>query len=756
MPESFPKTGMTGRVTRFLVYGWIIGFFCLHLVNAWGLTDMAAVRTLIGNLFFLGMLAGAFVLWCVFSLRMMSLRPTKAVVAWPWFFVMLWFTVIVIMNGGASFALGGGEVWRLFVTAVRVTGSLVALSLFLASSFVVGKKALRSLRVADLDGIESIVLSSVLGAGGWGLVAAGLGIFSLADTRIAYLLVLAVLVLGFGDLRDLFRRLCQVRLGWSSIAGGWLERAAGILLIILFVVASTYALAGIVNARFDSLSQYLTFPDIYAQWHGLVPFPFHPYWGFPQLTESVFLFGMLLGGENIPFLMSLAFLALGLFGMTRMIGGARQGENVLWPLVVFVGAPFILVFTFGHLKVEPFLFLGTVAIFVITRRILSGRGTGGHWIALGLLLGLVVSIKYTAAVLVMSVLFGLLVFRKRSGLNRKRVLLTLGISALVFSPWAVKDLVYYGNPFYPIFTGRDFFTKSLGMSCQSFLVRYGREDPILVWQNDRYMRGERFSTDYGRFSGLSLLFRALVSGFPTSFNGLGPFFIIFLPFVIRVVFRSGRVEAKFLLSVSAFYVLVAALSFDGQVWYFMPAIVAFVSLIRIVMDDWRSEPGGRFLKMLMLIWLFIGVSYFTLDRQFEMGIRYFRGDVDLNVAFPDHDLYEMGRYVDEHVLAPGQPGGIVYGFSDPQGYFIKDSDRNFVPDMFGYLFGCLSQDGKEYERLKRIGISYVLYDPESYPLCAATTTTFDTCRSRNAFVGFIAEHGELIHSEGRFELYRLK
>jgi len=116
----------------------------------------------------------------------------------------------------------------------------------------------------------------------------------------------------------------------------------------------------------------------------------------------------------------------------------------------------------------------------------------------------------------------------------------------------------------------------------------------------------------------------------------------------------------------------------------------------------------------------------------------------------------MSYYINTNILSGNNSNALIYGFTDTQGYFINDSYKNFIPDFYGYLFACLSRQGKAYENMKKLGVSYIIFSSDTYPLCSAGDTKFITCQSRNNFRVFINKYGELIHKDGGFELYILK
>jgi hypothetical protein len=146
--------------------------------------------------------------------------------------------------------------------------------------------------------------------------------------------------------------------------------------------------------------------------------------------------------------------------------------------------------------------------------------------------------------------------------------------------------------------------------------------------------------------------------------------------------------------------------------------------------------------------------------------KFIRGEYDYAVAVSSYknisgrsgryEWYRAWDYINQQMKS-GKTSGIVYGFFDAQGYFIKDSHKNFIPDFYGYLFRCMDKDGDVYDKMKKIGVKYVLAGKNT-GLCEKKEDIdkFYDCQTQVRFREYIESHGEEVFREGEVYVYILK
>ena len=367
------------RYKKLLFCIWIAIFFILHNINAWGLLKKENAISFFYVLSLFGIFFG--IVWSYFIIPFFMYRKdaVKLSVSVILPVVFFWLATLFFVNVDIITNFHADNITSIYFSSVDVTQSLLITVIFFISAYAFGKRILFFWKPSIFNKVEDALISLAIGIGFWSNLFFFLGILKLGYTWIAYSLMLVVIMIGRRDIKELFLSAFRKKIEISLKRTQLLETAAGMLLFGLFLVIIIYSLANLASAGWDTFHQYLTFPDVYQKNHGLVYFPFHPHWGFPQLCEMVFFCGMLLGGIKVPFLMNYFFIILGLAGFTQIAKRANEKLNI-WPVAILASIPLILVFQSGYLKVESLLFFYLVMIFMVIRKILNNQNVKNLWI----------------------------------------------------------------------------------------------------------------------------------------------------------------------------------------------------------------------------------------------------------------------------------------------------------------------------------------------------------------------------------------
>ncbi|NMB88216.1 MAG: hypothetical protein GYA17_07635, partial [Chloroflexi bacterium] len=303
---------------------------------------------------------------------------------------------------------------------------------------------------ATLPSLERAGLHAALGAGCFSLLWLLLGALHLYTPWMGWLVLVASTLLLYRPARLWLTDLLAVRDIWRQC--GAMERAIFLLACALVLLQLPIALAP--PTHWDALSYHLELPRQYLAAGGLVALPENPYWGSPQLTEMLYTWAMSLhGGQTAATLgwwLDVVIL-LGVAGFTIHhfpgdAGSPRLAGGVLAAAALLAGATPRHMLGWAYADWMAALF-GLGILCVLYQWMEQPEPKELLW--LGLLGGFLVSVKWTAGVLLLAA--GLtalvLVLRRRRGLPA--LLLAGVIAVVVYLPWALKDLLATGNPFYP-------------------------------------------------------------------------------------------------------------------------------------------------------------------------------------------------------------------------------------------------------------------------------------------------------------------
>lgn len=335
--------------------------------------------------------------------------------------------------------------------AVAATVALVLLAEAL------GLRLIRLIRIAPQDPGGQYLLAAATGLGVLAYSVLALGLIGWLSLPVV-LVGLAVLALW---LRGEIKEIISQSAGW--VRRLWLQLTArpirfeGVVswLLLLLVIASALS-AMSPPSDYDGLMYHLAAPKAYLTAKRIHPFPLQVQANYPATLEMLYLVGLMLGSDLVAPLLHLvtALLAtLGLYAFGRRFFSPRFG---LLAATVFFATPKVnLIAGWAHVDLALIFFI-VVALYSLY----AWRETGQRrWlVGMGIACGLTMSTKYYGArpTLVLG-LAVLLVSRRERRQPWIAVLidatLVAGVTALVASPWYLKNWLWMDNPVFPFYFG---------------------------------------------------------------------------------------------------------------------------------------------------------------------------------------------------------------------------------------------------------------------------------------------------------------
>ncbi len=290
-------------------------------------------------------------------------------------------------------------------------------------------------------------------------LALGLGVLSLAATllgaagllRPSFLTLLALLALALA--------VRPLALWWNGAGRGFPSRLGeafrahplplGITALFL-AVGFLFALVPV--TAFDALAYHLEVPARFLQGGGIIHLPENPSASYPLLGEMLYALAM---GVSTPVLAQLLHYLFFLLALGLAWSWARRAlgeEAAAWGVALLATLPpfFMEAWAAGSDWTAAAFTLGAVLLLASGER--SPRGMG----LAGVLAGMAAGCKYPALGFAIAVpmLAGAATDLAAGARGRKLALpwlLFSGVALLLFSPWALKNLLLEGNALFPLF-----------------------------------------------------------------------------------------------------------------------------------------------------------------------------------------------------------------------------------------------------------------------------------------------------------------
>ena len=288
---------------------------------------------------------------------------------------------------------------------------------------------------------ESSAIALALGSLLWGQFFLALGLAGFLKIALLRVLLIAGMAWGIYDCIRLPPDFTKLRGELREAGIPWLS-----LLAVFLVILVPYAI--IPETFYDALEYHLALPGLALLRGRIGPVPMNAFSGLPAIPSMLYGWALAVEqGGHVAHLLNFGFLAatiLSILGLARRLGNPRLGGPAA---LLFAIAPCVVMMSVCTGAELPGAFFQTTAIIAILGAVDDERPM--PWITAGLLIGAAMATKplmWGLPVAALVAVWAAGTLRSKRGLGW-----AAAGACMVFVPWLIKNVVFYGNPIYPFF-----------------------------------------------------------------------------------------------------------------------------------------------------------------------------------------------------------------------------------------------------------------------------------------------------------------
>ena len=545
-----------------------------------------------------------------------------------------------------------------------------------------------------------------------------------------------------------------------------------LLLILTITIVSTVILSWVPPVSRDALTHHLAVPKLYIEHGGIVEIPYIPFSYYPMNLDILYILPLYFGNDILPKLIHYTFALLTAGLIYRYL---QQKLDTLYAGVgalIFLTIPVILKLSITVYVDLGLVFFMTAALIWLFKWLEAGLQFR-HLVISAIFCGLGLGTKYNGLVglfiLVLLVPYAY-IHAAEGGKRKKMQVKAIGYTAsylivalLVFSPWMVRNMIWKGNPIYPLYN--NVFKTSIEK-------KVAPEEPELVFEirertgtwNHLAIRRIIYNESWTQIALIPLrIFFEGQDDQPKYFDGkLNPFLLLLPIFAVIYTRRKDktvRFEMKLLLYFSILFILISFLRTSIRIRYIAPVIPALTilsvfglsNLIRFF-NNRKSrlarQTGAATMVMMVLLMLSMNAAY--LVKQFELvkPLDYISGRVDRDAYISRHrSEYPIFEYTNRHLPEEAKIMGLFMG---NRRYYC---DRQLIFGEKQLTKEVIRAQSAEGLRLwfKKRGYTHVILRYDLFKQWSRSLT--DT--ERKILVEFLKEDLALVFRNNGLGLYRL-
>ena len=458
----------------------------------------------------------------------------------------------------------------------------------------------------------------------------------------------------------------------------------GLILSLFSLICVVCLLAWVPPVSRDALTHHLAVPKLYIQNGGMVELPTIGFSYFTMNLDLLYLIPLYFGNDILPKFIHLAFGLLTAILIFRYLKKRLNTNYGLLGALVFLSIPVVVKLSITVYVDLGLVFFTTTALIYLLKWNQPPHSKKNLMVS-AVFCGLALGTKYnglvTLALLALFVPFIYLKSREASGPSQLKatglMVAYFVIALLVFSPWMIRNLIWTGNPIFPLY--RSVFTSDHAV-------------PSKVLSDDVQAEIDKRTEDWNHFAVRRIIYKeswneiALIpiriffqgkDNDPKYFDGkLNPLLLILPVFAFyprRRANPNAHFEKKVLLTFIVLFILFAFFKTSIRIRYVAPVIPALVilsvygiqNLITFFQDSRKPMAGsvGTALAAMAVMFL-LGLNAIYLHQQFRAvdPLSYLSGKVGRDEYIGRYrPEFPVMQYANRHLAKSDKIMGLFLG-----------------------------------------------------------------------------------------------
>ena len=549
--------------------------------------------------------------------------------------------------------------------------------LFLVFLISIGKKIIKIFKFNFQFSLE-IFFSLGLGFVFLSLFVFFLAILGFLEKRLFILIFSFIFLLLFKEIYSL------LKLNQKNIEINFKKQEFFIFVLLISILSLWFVLQIKPNPYDnDSLHAYFNVPVLYINAGHYIPIKNTVHQAMGQNAEMIYLFIIRIFNYSLITPLSSIWIILSFILFYHIFLKIFSKKQILLALLLFFLSPVTIVINSGN-KIDNLLLFFIGLIFLSLYYFYLEKKVSFLYLA-GIFAGYAVGIKYTALFfLIPFALFTIFSNYKQAKKYLFHYLLAVFLALLIFSPWAIKNFVYYHNPMHPYIFHEENRFPELG-NIEKFEKERNSELNLLKLNKDYH---KNIISNFFKMIYLQSIKRNADVGFLS---------LLIIPFLFLIKIKKENL----LIVLFAFIIFIPwYLSFWSAPWYVYPVFI----FLYLIASDLLIQNTFLFFYVL-LIYLSI---FFMVLRVPQINLDFLNGKTNVEKGIKISSYWSGVNYINHLNLGKNEKIAIIGDFKLA---FIKNNNEiiDFI-DPYLMKSGYALNKGDDFflNFLKKRKIKYIV------------------------------------------------